>query len=235
MCDVLRSGRSTPFSLRKDVHAQGVDFIVTDIQPDAREELGDVDWLIPGVEPRGDEFAFTYPPATRHVDASFENLSRSAAAMWRHHTGRERAGWEGAFRRFVSVADGTGIDWAVIGGVALAIRGVTAAAPTPDVDIITTPDGAKQLDDLLREWLTSPTVDLPMFGWFGRAFMGARVEWLGNDTHQNAWRFDYPWEEYEWEGRTLLVPSLELYLKIEQSRGRLDRAEAIEAAITATP
>ena len=59
------------------------------------------------------------------------------------------------------------------------------------------------------------------------------VEWLGNDTHDNAWRFDYPWEEYEWEGRTLLVPSLELYLKIEQSRGRIDRAQGIQAALGA--
>ena len=223
----------TPFSLRKDVHARGTDFVVADIQPAAREELHALDWLIPGVEPRGEEFAFTYPPGTPHVDASFANLSQSAPSMWRQHTGRERADWRGAFRRFLSVADGTGIDWAVIGGVALAIRGVTAAAATPDVDIITTPDGAKELDDLLRDWLTSPTVDLPLFGWFGRAFMGARVEWLGNDTHPNAWRFAYPWEEYEWEGRTLLVPSLELYLKIEQSRGRVDRAQGIEAALAA--
>lgn len=221
----------TPFSLRKDVHARGTDFVVTDIQPDARKELDGLDWLIPGIEPRREGFTFTYPPRTPYIDASFENLSHSAAAMWRQHTGAERADWEGAFRRFVAVADGTGIEWAVIGGVALAIRGVTAAAATPDVDIITTPDGARQLDDLLRDSLTSPTVDLPMFGWFGRAFMGARLEWLGNDAHDHAWRFDYPWEEYEWEGRTLLVPSLELYLKIEQGRGRVDRAQGIQAAL----
>jgi hypothetical protein len=221
----------TPFSLRKDVHARGTDFIVGEIEPAALEQLDGLDWLIPGVEPRGDEFAFTYPPRTPHVDASFENLSQSAAAMWRQHTGVERADWEGALRRFLSVADGTGVEWALIGGVALAIRGVTAAAATPDVDIITTPDGARQLTQLLRDWVTSPTVDLPMFGWFGRAFMGARLEWLGNDEHDNAWRFDYPWQEHEWEGRMLLVPSLELYLKIEQSRGRIERAQAIQAAL----
>ncbi len=223
----------TPFSLRKDVHARGTDFVVTDIQTAAREELGDLDWLIPGAEPRGEEFAFTYPPGTPHVDGSFANLSHSAPSVWRQHTGRARADWEGAFRRFLAVADGTGIEWAVIGGVALAIRGITAAAVTPDVDIITTPAGARQLDDLLRDWLTSPTVDLPLFGWFGRAFFGARVEWLGNDIHANVWRFDYLWEECDWEGRTLLVPSLELYLRIEQSRGRIDRARGIQAALDA--
>lgn len=223
----------TPFSLRKDVHARGTDFVVSDIQPDAREKLDGLDWLIPGVQPRGEEFTVTYPPSTPHVNTGFENLSRSAASMWRQYTGAERADWEGALRRFLSIADGTGIEYAVIGGVALAIRGVTAAAATPDVDIITTPDGARELNNLLRDWLTSPAVDLPMFGWFGRAFIGARVEWLGNDTHDNAWRFDYPWEEYEWEDRTLLVPSLELYLKIEQSRGRTDRAQGIQAALGA--
>ncbi|MEX2210889.1 MAG: hypothetical protein WD689_03915 [Gaiellaceae bacterium] len=223
----------TPFSLRKDVHAQGTDFVVGDIRPDAREELDGLDWLIPGVEPRGDEYAFTYTAGTPYVDAGFENLSRSAAAMWRQHTGVERADWEGAFRHFLSVVDGAGIDWALIGGVALAIRGVTAAAATPDVDIITTPADARRLDDLLSDRLTSPTVDLPMFGWFGRAFIGARVEWLGNDQHANAWRFDYSWEEYEWDGRTLLVPPLELYLKIEQGRGRTDRAEGIQAVLGA--
>jgi hypothetical protein len=221
----------TPFSLRKDVHTRGTDFVVSDIQPEKREELDGLDWLIPGVQPRGEEFTFTYPLSTPYVDAGFENLSRSAASMWRQHAGVERADWEGALRRFLSIADGTGIEWAVIGGVALAIRGVKAAAATPDVDIITTPDGARQLNDLLRDSLTSPAVDLPMFGWFGRAFLGARVEWLGNDTHDNAWRFDYPWEEYGWEGRTLLVPSLVLYLKIEQSRGRIDRAQGIKAAL----
>lgn len=221
----------TPFSLRKDVHAQGSDFVVCDIDSDTREELGDFDWLIPGIEARGDEFAFTYQAGTPYIDASFENLSRSAVDMWRQHTGVERADWENAFSRFMSVADSVGMEWAVIGGVALAIRGVTAAAVTPDVDIITTPDGARQLTRLLRDWLTSPTVDLPMFGWFGRAFIGARVEWLGNDVNANAWRFDHPWEQHEWEGRLVRVPSLELYLQIEQRRGRLDRVQGIQTAL----
>jgi hypothetical protein len=170
----------TPFSLRKDLSARGTDFVVSDLHPEAREQLGDLDWLIPAVQPRGDEFAFTYPPGTPSVDAAFENLSRSAASMWRQHAEVDRADWQGAFRRFLSLADGTDIDWALIGGVSLAIRGVTAAAATPDVDIITTPDGARQLTDLLRDWVTSPAVDLPDFGWFGRAFVGAKIEWLGN-------------------------------------------------------
>lgn len=230
-----KQGFVTPFSLRKDIHAEGTDFVVGEIKPEARQELADLDWLIPAIEPRGAEFAFTYPPGTPDVDASFENLSRSAPDMWRHQTERERADWEGALHRFRAVADPAGVEWALIGGVALAIRGVKAATATPDVDIITTPDGARRLGGLLVDWLTSPTVDLPLFGWFGRAFMGARVEWLGNDTHGNAWRFDYPWETFEWEGRTLLLPSLELYLRIEQSRGRVDRAQGIQAVLDAAP
>jgi len=64
----------TPFSLRKDVHTRGTDFVVSDIQPEKREELDGLDWLIPGVQPRGEEFTFTYPLSTPYVDAGFEEI-----------------------------------------------------------------------------------------------------------------------------------------------------------------
>ena len=40
----------TPFSLRKDVHARGTDFVVSDIQPDAREELDGFDAAMVAIE-----------------------------------------------------------------------------------------------------------------------------------------------------------------------------------------
>lgn len=207
---------------------------MAEIYAAARESVGDLTWLIPFVQPRGDGFALTYPLGTPNVDIGFENLSRSAGRIWCQYSRVERADWENALRKFISLADGAGIEWALIGGVSLAIRGVAAAALAHDVDIITTQDGASQLSVLIRPRLTGPILDVPTWGAFGRAFMGATIEWLGNDAHDQMWRFNHPWEEFEWEGRRLLVPSLELYLKVERARGRADRVHGIEALLSAS-
>lgn len=220
-----------PFNLAKHSHSEGTDFVVSEIAADAVDAVGDLEWLIPFVERRGETFAFTYPAGTPHVDAAFDHLQSVAGEMWLQHAEEEPADWRGAFRKFAALVDGSGVEWAVIGGVALAIRGVEAAEVTQDVDIITTPAGAQRLNEVCAQYLTAPTIELPDWGWFGRAYLGAKVEWLGQDVYPHAWRFDHPWEQIEWEGHDLLVPSLELYLEIERRRGRHDRADGIEAVL----
>jgi hypothetical protein len=223
-----------PFDLAKATGQKGTRFVVSAIDPPAREAIGDLSWLVPGIQPEGEEFSITYSPDTRHVDLAFANLQLHAVTLWKQTQHIENADWCGALRTFIASIAGKPVEWALIGGASLAIRGIEAASRTHDVDIITNPEGAHLLDDLFAERLIAPTVELPGFGWFGRAYLGASVEWLGNDTHPGTWTLDHPWEIFEWEGQPLRVPSLATYLRIERQRQRHAHADEIEARLAAT-
>jgi hypothetical protein len=125
---------------------------------------------------------------------------------------------------------------AVIGSVALAVRGVDVRPG--DIDVITTVEGADALADRYRDVLVVPVADDPGFGIWGRAFTGGiRVEWLGNPARiqegpwplaAQTWTIASPFEEVCWQGRVLRAPPVELCRQIEVYRQRLDRVAAID-------
>jgi hypothetical protein len=75
--------------------------------------------------------------------------------------------------------------------------------------------------------------------WFGRAFPGALVEWVGgvDDRADQPTPSDYGptaarrREMIRWRGHWLRVPPLELQLAVNERRGRIERAELIRAAL----
>jgi hypothetical protein len=105
---------------------------------------------------------------------------------------------------------------AVVGSVALAVRGVDVRPG--DIDVLTTLEGTDAL---------------------GEAFTGGiRVEWLGTAARVqegswplNAaeWSVASPFDEIWWENRSVRVPPLELQRRVEVQRQRLDRVAAIDA------
>jgi hypothetical protein len=103
--------------------------------------------------------------------------------------------------------------------------------------VITDAAGAQRLGELLVDALVEPVFlsDGWVARWWGRAFLGARVEWVADVASS----VDEPdpvdfgpvaaanLEGVRWRGHDLLVPPLELQLAVAERRGLNERVEAI--------
>src|SRR5579863_3031085 len=97
---------------------------------------------------------------------------------------------------------------------------------------------AHRLGDLLLDNLIEPVQSTPDWfcNWFGRAFLHARVEWVGGVDE----RADTPEvsdfgptaasrkETVVWHGHQLQVPPLDMQLRASEARGMTDRVEQIK-------
>src|SRR5262249_18262751 len=125
----------------------------------------------------GPDLVRRYPPDTRHFDRAVANTGRRLGEMVRQRMSGTTAGWAGPLGDLLGGAGQAQIPVAVIGSVALAVRGVDVRPG--DIDVITTVEGAEALADCYRDVLVVPVADDPGFGVWGRAFTGGiRVEWL---------------------------------------------------------
>ncbi len=201
---------------------------IADADPDQRaalEELG----FGPGLARR-------YPPGTRYFDRAVANLGQGLDEMVRQRITRTAPGWAGALRDLLDRAGQARVPLAVVGSVALAVRGVDVRPG--DIDVITTMEGADALGDCYQDVPVVPVATSPGFGRWGRAFTGGiRVEWLGNPARAwegpwplaaSAWSVASPFEEVSWEHRILRVPPLEVQRRVEVHRQRPDRVAAID-------
>ena len=141
--------------------------------------------------------------------------------------------WEEALLGFLDRVDR--VDWWLAGSGALAVRGVDLSPR--DLDVITDAAGAQRLGELLTDALVEPvfTSEGWIARWWGRAFLGARVEWVA----EVAASVDDPdpvdfgptaaanLERVRWRGHELRVPPLELQLAVAARRGLSDRVVAI--------
>ena len=125
--------------------------------------------------------------------------------------------WEQSLLAFLSATADQSIDWWLVGSAALAVRSVDIAPQ--DLDIATNGIGARRLGDF--HFFVETVVDCHenwVSDWWGRAFMYARVEWVG-DVHTNA---DQPYatdlgpiaasrrEAVNWQGKVIRIPPLDL-------------------------
>jgi hypothetical protein len=177
-----------------------------------------------------------YPPGTRYFDRAVANLRQALGEMVIQKSARTPAGWSVPFRDLLGRAGEARVPLAVVGSVALAIRGVDVCPG--DIDVITTLEGADALAESYQDALVVPLFTRPGFGRFGRACTGGiRVEWLGNAARVQegpwplaaaAWSIASPFEEVCWENRLLRVPPLEVQRAVEVRRQRPDRVAAID-------
>jgi hypothetical protein len=189
----------------------------------------------------GPDLVRRYPPGTRHFDRAVANAGQGLDEMVRQRMTRTAPGWASALGDLLDRAGQAQVPVAVIGSVALAVRG--AGVRPGDIDVITTVEGADALADSYLDVLVVPVADQPGFGIWGRAFTGGiRVEWLGNPARiqegpwplaAQEWTIASPYEEVRWQGRVLRVPPVELARRIEVHRQRLDRVAAIDDYCTA--
>ncbi len=213
-----------------------------------REDGGTASFIFAEVEPEYEDavrglyympveggFAKTYPTSTPGLDRIYDNFECHAQAIVLQAARIQPVDWRSSLSTFLELVDGSEIDWWLCGSAALALRGLDVAPC--DLDLVVDDETARELNELLAEHLVEPLQVSEGWIWssFGRAFLGARVEWVGgvNSGADTPEASDFGLiaakrlELVEWRGRDVLVPPLDLQLAVSERRGLTDRAETI--------
>jgi hypothetical protein len=217
--------------LRRD--DSGAAFVVRTDEPALQEALrslayaGENGEFVRRVRADAADLETTYGRFERHVEELLEQTARLRPVPW-----------EDALDDTVRRLDRADVEWFLAGSAALAARGIPVAPR--DLDLVATDDrrtAAAFADthieppwqDNERRWIAA---------WFGRAFIGARVEWVaGVYPEVDVWPGPSEIgpaaaarvERIEWNGRTLFLSPLGLQLDVCEHRGLDDRADAIRA------
>jgi hypothetical protein len=215
-----------------NVERRGGQFVLTAVEPELLEAATAL-----GFVRDGDKFVRTFPEDARWLDEAWQNFVRHAGAMLRQ-TASGVAPWSEALLAFLERVDG--VDWWLTGSGALAVRGVEVSPR--DLDVITDAAGVQRLGELFADALVEPVFasDGWVARWWGRAFLGARVEWVA----EVASSVDDPdpvdfgstaaanLERVRWRGHELRVPPLELQVAVAERRGLMERVAAIHKSAT---
>jgi hypothetical protein len=178
----------------------------------------------------GDLYFRRFPAGTLR-DAHYELFAASAEQLLRQAARLEPAPWEVALAETSRRLDG--VDWWLTGSAALAVRGLPV---TPrDLDLVVSGSGAEAA---FADVLIEPVA--PVEGWFcrwfGRAFLGMRVEWVGDvlPSADDPEPTDFglvaaaSLERVEWAGLTVRVPPLALQRAVSERRGLDERVRLID-------
>jgi len=189
-------------------------------------------------ERHGDEWRRTYPAGTPHLDRAMDNFAKYLEPMLRQFTGHDRVPWRDALRELCRRTDGKPVDWWLTGSAALAVRG--APIEPGDIDLVCGVSDAVALGDVFSDAMVEPVAPAAsesISEWWGRAFCGARIEWIGGPK---------PWvddplpadfgpaaaarlEAVAFEDWMIRVPPLDLQRAVNQRRGLTERVAMIDA------
>jgi hypothetical protein len=210
-------------------------FIIADVDVAYHDTLRNLDFI--QVE---DGFAKAFPAESPHMQAIYQNFASHAEELILQAAGVHPVPWEQALLAFIArVKYRPDINWWLAGSTALAVRGLEVLPH--DIDLILDDAGAHKVGELLLDCLIEPVQDSRgwISNWFGRAFLHARIEWVGGvdakvDTPEvtdfgptAASRL----ETINWRGHEILVPPLDLQLRVSERRGLIKRVEIIQRAM----
>jgi len=209
-------------------------FILSDLDPAYHNAVRQLEFR--EVE---DGFARVYPVGSAHLDRIYQNFTRYAEEMILQMAGIHSVPWEQALHAFLQRVDQENIAWWLVGSTALAVRGLDIIPH--DIDLSVDDEGAHKLGKILLDYLIEPIQDSRgwISNWFGRAFLHARIEWVGGvdpkvDDDEIT---DYGplaashMETVFWQGYQIHIPPLDLQLEVSERRGLTDRVEKIKRAI----
>jgi hypothetical protein len=208
-------------------------FIVAEADPACFQALRDLAFT-----ETADGFARSFPSASPLLDRAYDNFALDAEEMILQTARLRPVPWDRALEAFLSIveSEAMAMTWWLVGSTALAVRGLDI---TPrDIDLSVDAAGAHRLADLLADSIVQPVQATPDWfcDWFGRAFLHARIEWVGGVDA----RADDPeisdfgptaasrMQTIQWRGHTVHVPPLELQLLISQRRGLSERVAQIQ-------
>lgn len=222
--------------VRRWTRADRVWFAMSELAPTV---TGAVERL--GYRGFGDWWGREYPADSAHLDRAWRTFRAQGERMVRQAAGQEPVPWREALRALCTRTAGSGVRWWLVGIAALAVRGVDVRPG--DLDVVCSAEDAHRLGDLLADELIEPVAaTLNEEGdWigerWGRAFVGARVEWLGGVYPA----VDRPLvsdfgpvalsrsERVEWEDWPVWVPPVAMQRAVSVRRGLHSRVAAIDA------
>jgi hypothetical protein len=184
-----------------------------------------------------DEFIRVFPSDARDLDAIHQRFATRLEDILEQTTGRLAAPWQEALAELAARLEPTGVFWFVCGSAALAARGIPVQPR--DVDFVTSDHAgvAAALSDALIEPPSRDAGRAWIAEWFGRAWIGARVEWISG-VYRDVDEWPVPnefgptaasrLERIEWNGRALLLSPLDLQRAVSRQRGLDDRVGAID-------
>jgi hypothetical protein len=216
--------------LRASLVQADEDLVVVDCRdPELVPALGDLFF-----QEDGGNYVRRFPPGSVSA-AIFARLEASLEPMLRQTARLDVAPFEDALRATVERL--AGVDWWLTGSGALALRGI-AVSPR-DIDLVVADEDAARVAAAFDDALIEPAVAVQ--GWFcrwwGRAWLGARVEWVGGvtDAADQPEPTDFgptaaaALEEVVWHGSAVRVPPLDLQRAVSVRRGLDDRVRLIDA------
>lgn len=206
-------------------------FIVTEVDSAYLQAVEELEF-----QPFEEGYGKAFPSNSPHLVRSYENFALFAESMILQTARVQPVPWEQALLALLEKIQGQKIDWWLVGSIALAVRG-TGVVPR-DIDLSVADKDAHKLGDLLLDNLIEPVQPTPDWfcNWFGRAFLHARIEWVGGvderaDTSEVC---DFGptaasrKETVSWHGYQLQVPPLDMQLRVSEARGMTDRVEKIK-------
>lgn len=221
-------------TLRKTVGSDTF-FIITEVEPAYQDALRDLYYL-----DMGDGFGRGFPNDTPNLDRAYANFQRYAEEMVLQLAGVRHVPWEKALSAFIRLIEGHDIDWWLAGSAALSVRGMDIEPR--DLDLVVGSSDARRLGDLLLDYLYEPVIPVHDWigDWWGRAFLHARVEWVGGiraDVDASGVTDFGPiaqsrLETVTWRGSSIRVPPLHLQLQVTERRGLVERVDTIRRFIS---
>jgi hypothetical protein len=196
--------------------------------------------VLMGYEHAGPQWQRGYPAGAPHLEQAWQNFARYIEAVLRQAARLDPVPWRDALREVCQRTSGQPVDWWLTGSAALAVRGVPVEPG--DLDLVCDAQGATVLGDLFRDTLIEPVVPAGeewVSDWWGRAFCGARIEWIGGARPfvDEPLPVDFGpvaasrLETVTFGGWPVRVPPLDLQRAVSQRRGLADRVAMIDTLV----
>jgi hypothetical protein len=177
----------------------------------------------------------TFPRDAPHLDRAWDNFTRLAEPWLRQAAGLDPVPWRDALAEVCRRLTPAGVDWWLAGSAALAARG--APVIPGDLDLVVAGPDSRRVGDLLLDALVEPVVPADWFcESFGRAVLGARVEWVGGvgPAADQPEVTDFGLvaaarlETVRWREWEIRVPPLDLQRAVSARRGLGERVKVID-------
>jgi hypothetical protein len=221
-------------AMRK-TRGQHTHFIVTEVEPGYHEVLRGLYYT-----PVKEGFAKAFQSDTPGLDRIYHSFELHVEEMVLQTADDRPVPWEQCLLAYLKATEGHDIDWFLGGSGALAVRGLEIVPR--DLDLVVGDPDSVRLADILSEHLVEPHVRVEDWfcNWFARAFIHARLEWVGGVDE----RGDRPevsdfgpaargrLDTVSWRGFPVRVPPLDLQLAVNRRRGLADRVTMIEQAMS---
>lgn len=176
-------------------------------------------------------------PAGTISDGIFRRFESQLDPLLRQTARLEPAPWQGALREAALRLQGARVSWWLTGSGALAVRGIDVVPR--DLDLVVSEEGAAAAAAAFEDVLIEPAVAVEDWfcRWWGRAWIGARVEWIGGVTAAADEPIPTDFGPFaaaslhrvRWNDLTILVPPLELQRSVSERRGLTDRVRLIDS------